>query len=1411
MAIPTNGLQLVRLAGAVFNQQLSATPYSEILTANKSVAELNAWANSATAAEFKGKTTTDISKAVLANLGLTQPGLEAWLAGQLTAGGGVAKAGETMLGLLNDFSNMTSDVTFGSFATTFNTKAAASQALSLTAGTATGTYAAVSSVVVNTALTLTSAVQTSTGTTGDDTFTAAAGTWGTGDVVNGGTGTDTLNATITGTAPTQSATSLVSVEVLNLTASPNTATLDLTGVTGVTQINNVSSANGASLSVSGVGTPVNSTLRGATGSTTITYGTAVTAATALTDASTLTLAGTSAGSSYTAAGIELVTVNSTVSANTMSTLTTANATAVTIGGDQSLTIGGNVGGATLATLNAAGFTGAALTVSAGAGVTTTSAVTGGVTVTAPTAATTVSTITTQGNSDRITLGAGNATVSAGAGNDTINSGAGVNTITPGAGNDTINLNAGTDTIRFNETGAADADVINGWSNDVIALNLGTVTAAATTTASATTLAPSVFGTVQTGGTSPVLSNVNGVGTGTAIAFQAVLPNATATTNTVVGTNNVLALNGAYTDGTANGAITALGTTATTGITTSAAGKFLLVTYSVGNIAQIWSYAGDTTVNTDIDVAELSLVATLNGVALGSLTAANFATFLGAPTTTVAGGVATGQTIAINKQLSQVTSTANSDGQFFTGAADTVTVATGLLPNAAATATAGLTLLDDAVGDGDVLNVTVLTAAALNTPGFFTNNIETINMNMLVGGGSLAANTNTPGTTTFGATGAGAVTVTGLPAAPTIALGANRSDSFTATMTTAGAFNVTMNGVGTAATTATGNPTTASLSSNGTTAAVTLTGSNFFAAQAGSLFGAPASAVTFGGTGTVAISGAAAAFGAQVGGVTTTFTGGVTLRPTDAGGFDLSGTGADTSAFTGVRAVDLTQAPGAASYVLAAPTTAGATFPVTFSSASATAIGALSITQAGSGTADALTVTQSNASANVGAITTPGIETLTINLGGTAGTTATKTLGAVTMDATAATQALTITSNAAATTSGAVTADSLNTTGVVGTFTGSFTGGIASAVFTGSTTQPSFFTTSQNNDIVTTGSGNDAIYNPAGGTGIVNLNGGLGNDTYQFTGTNANGSIITDTGGIDNLVMGGAGLNISAVSSGATLASMGIDRVYVNGANALTVATGQIGAQTLNNINGGGATAAITLSTVGGTLNVSGLTLTQVTTDLPLSATGAALAAPAAITALTLTATTGAETITSGSVAATINALGGIDTITLGSGNAVSDTVRINSAAAVDRDLITNFLAGTGGDVININSGGIGTLTGTNNFASAAAIGTVAAVGNTVLAAATEVMVITAATIADATSANSLDGTNLLAALAGTITANANNDIFLIAIGITGGGTAIYSASTPGNTAVLAAEISLIGVLNGVTVGNLTFNNFANGA
>jgi len=214
MAISTNGLQLVRLAGAVFNQQLSASDYSEILAANKTAAELDAWANSAVAAEFKNKTTTDIAKAVLTNVGLSSvAGLEAWVAGQLTAGGGVAKAGATMLSMLNDFSNMTADATYGAAATTFNTKAAASQTLSQTAGTATGTYANAGNVAVGGTFSLTSSIDNLVGGALGDVFIGDNGIVSAADQINGGEGTDTIKIYSAGTTILPSLTSVESVYI----------------------------------------------------------------------------------------------------------------------------------------------------------------------------------------------------------------------------------------------------------------------------------------------------------------------------------------------------------------------------------------------------------------------------------------------------------------------------------------------------------------------------------------------------------------------------------------------------------------------------------------------------------------------------------------------------------------------------------------------------------------------------------------------------------------------------------------------------------------------------------------------------------------------------------------------------------------------------------------------------------------------------------------------------------------------------------------------------------------------------------------------------------------------------------------------------------------------------------------------
>jgi hypothetical protein len=1375
MAISTNGTIITRLAGALYNEYLSNASYTELNTTPAATVAANMLSS-----DFAGKTDLQVAKTILTNLGLSSiTGLDNWVAAQLTGAGSTAAAkGAKLVSMLNDFAMMTADVTYGSYATTFNSNTAAGLANSQTAKSAGGAFATAAKVAADAAaaekaaaekaaadkaaaekaaadkaaadaaaaekaaadkaaadaaaaekaaadkaaadkvvadaafaetLILKSTVQTITGKDSDDTFTADAGTWNTGDKLNGGNGKDTLNATITGTGPTQSATSLVSIEVLNLTATPNPATLDLTGVTGVTEVNNISSANGASLAVSGLGKVVNTTITGGNTSTSVTYTTAVTAATALTDAATLTLNGTSATSSFSTAGVETLTVNSATAANTLASLTDTGITKLVVTGDQALTVTAAVGGTTIATVDASAATGA-ITLATGGGAGGTAAT--GVTVTAPTAATAgLFTITTGANKDTVTLGAGTSVVATGAGNDTINAGAGNDTITPGAGNDVVNAGAGVDTIRFDTAaGATNADIVNNFgATDVLAINLGRAQVTGTSGSAATSVYGSLLTTNGVTATSPSFAAVSGTGTGTAVVFQNVSAGSS-TANTIAQASNVIALNGVFTDGTAAGVITGLGATGAAGITTQLDSRFLLVTYSVGNIAQVWSYTGDnqtaaagTSVLTDIDAAELQLVATLNGVASGTLTAANFATYLDAATVATTSS-STGQTINVAVPLAQVTTTANTAGQYFTAAADTVNVAVGMLPNAAATATAGLTFLDEAAGDADVLNVTGLTAAALTdaTMGLFTSNIETINMNLLVGGGSFTASSRTPGTTTFGFTGTGGQTILGLPAAPTVKFDAAATNVVAGTLSAAGAYSVALNGSGAAATTATGQPTGPSLAmTSGTTATTTVTGTSVLIAQAGSLYGGTvASAQTITGTGNLTISGTGATFGALTGGVSTTgYTGALTLRPTDATAFDMSGTGADTTKFTGVKTIDLSQTTGN-TIVLASD---NGTWPVTVTSNAN--FGNLSVTQAGSGLTDAVVIsaTATAGTQTFGSITAPGIETLTVNLQGLT-TTATKAVSNITMDINAGTQALTVTSNALATTLGTVTADSLNTTGVVGTLGATLsTNLVGGATFTGNTTQASFITGSGFADLITTGSGNDAIYEAAGSTvSSANLNAGLGNDTYSLASTNSAGTVITDAGGTDTLVLTGATANISGMNNGGTLASMGIDRLIVTGGSTVTVAGGQITGTLPVNLVEGVTPVNFTLGT-SGVLNLSSLDLTAGLTYL--TATGAAATAGTAgvVAGALSTGTTGADSITGTSGTDTITGGGGADVLVGGNG-----TNMFNFASAANLAAAT-VTGGTGTDTIAITGDAVtlvdANFTATHTLLEALTLGT----------------------------------------------------------------------------------------------------------
>jgi len=569
-------------------------------------------------------------------------------------------------------------------------------------------------------------------------------------------------------------------------------------------------------------------------------------------------------------------------------------------------------------------------------------------------------------------------------------------------------------------------------------------------------------------------------------------------------------------------------------------------------------------------------------------------------------------------------------------------------------------------------------------GTFTNNIETVNMNLLIGGGNFSATANMPGTTTFGYTGTGTQTITALPAAATIKFDAASTNAITGTLNASGAFSVALNGSGAAPASVTAVPTFPTLSmTNGTTSTITVTGTSYLGqSTSGSLFGSAASSASITGSGNLTISADGTTLGAQVGGVSTTgYTGQLTLRPTNATGFDLSGTGADTSAFTGVRTIDFSQTTGAGAVVLAA---ANGAWPVTITSNAN--YGALNITQAGSGLTDALVIsaTATAGTQTFSSITAAGIETLTVNLQGLT-TTASKAVSGITMDISAAPQNLTVTSSALATTLGTVTADSLTTTGVAGSLTATLNANlVAGATFTGNTTQPSYITTSGNADIITTGSANDAIYVPATSTTASwRLDGGLGNDTYSLATTDSAGSVITDAGGVDVLVLTGTSSahNIAGMNNGGTLATMGIDQIFYTGTNVTTVASNQLGAQAINAVNGSTSIPTFTLSTAGGTMNVSSLVVTQIAAGSYLSAAGVATTgAGVAVTGFTLNGSAVADSIVGSALPDTISGLVGADTIVGGAGadtisggagrDVISVTASLSTTASTDIDVIS---------------------------------------------------------------------------------------------------------------------------------------------
>jgi len=376
MPISTNGVIVTRLAGALYNQQLSNATYNEVLSAFNSPAALNSLANYLISTDFASKTDLQIANTIVTNLGLSSvAGVANWVSAQLTAAGSAGK-GAKIISLLNDFSNIdATDVTYGALASAFNNKVDAAQALSQTSSNTGSTFAAAGTVGKSFPLTTSADIGAAfTGSAGDDTFSAVIGTNGTvaggttlnpGDNLIGGTGTDTLSVSISGTntaAQTTSSFSMTGIETLNVnnyeTSGADLSTIDLALASGLSTIALTGSSSTGATTFTTVKNLVAAKMQYGSADLTLTYADAAISGTA--DTQTLELTGVTAGTftaNATATG-DVETVAVTSLGGTRNVLTgignTTNLKTITVAGDTAVTLG--TIGAAVTTLNASAST-----------------------------------------------------------------------------------------------------------------------------------------------------------------------------------------------------------------------------------------------------------------------------------------------------------------------------------------------------------------------------------------------------------------------------------------------------------------------------------------------------------------------------------------------------------------------------------------------------------------------------------------------------------------------------------------------------------------------------------------------------------------------------------------------------------------------------------------------------------------------------------------------------------------------------------------------------------------------------------------------------------------------------------------------------------------------------------------------
>ena len=367
MAISTNGTVLTRLAGALYNTQMSNATYKEVAALDPS-----ALANVLYARDFNTVSDATVATTLVTNLGLsTVSGLSNWVAAQLTAAG--ANKGAKVVELLNGFAQMSSDATYGAAATAFNNKVDAALALSQKTDDTGGTFDSVSTAVSGKTFTLTDNIETISGGSGDDSISGAliysagaedGSTLNAGDSILGGTGTDTLRISTSGSnisADTHTPL-LGGIEKIlvssNETDATDNLTIDLANAgSDLATVGTYSSTAAGDLTFSNVSKIVGIEAAGK-GDLTVSYQSGVTSGTEDTQTITLNGVGTSntSRSAITSTGIETVNVVSTGSTN-IADFANSSAKTINISGNKALTLGASAAATNLKTIDASTATG----------------------------------------------------------------------------------------------------------------------------------------------------------------------------------------------------------------------------------------------------------------------------------------------------------------------------------------------------------------------------------------------------------------------------------------------------------------------------------------------------------------------------------------------------------------------------------------------------------------------------------------------------------------------------------------------------------------------------------------------------------------------------------------------------------------------------------------------------------------------------------------------------------------------------------------------------------------------------------------------------------------------------------------------------------------------------------------------